>query len=178
MRNPHRRSRRGRRRRGGGGGGGLSIAGFKSAFGRENLAVAGGVAAGSLLGAWVVQQPFYAKLPGVFKADGTPNATVNLAYGAAIPVLAGLVTRRFSPGIARGMIYGGVATAILGAVNIVRTQMTISSAAAATTGEYFDGPGYRLGYDRGLSYRQARNLTGLVGASPYDSGKLVNRSAW
>jgi hypothetical protein len=173
MRNPHRRRRGIRRNPFSGGGRGLSLAGIKGIFSRENLMLAGGVASGSLLGAWVVQQPFYAKLPGVFKADGTANPTVNLAYGAAIPVLAGLAINKFSPKLGTGMVMGGLATAILGAVNLIRSQAQLTtSTGASTTGEYFDGPGYRLGYDR------ARRLTGLVGASPYDPQTLVTRSAW
>jgi len=87
--------------------GGRSVRGFVGQFtNRENLSLAGGV----ILAPVVTGQ--------ILKAVTLPtigSAAVSTAiYNLVIPGIGALVTSKFSPGLAKGMIIGGLAQAIRG----------------------------------------------------------------
>lgn len=103
--NPRRRSRRGGLRLGAG----SIMSQVKGVFSKENLTVAaGGVGAAMLTN----------KVLSLTKADGTtilPMGTdentrkaARLAYLIGIPVAGAIVTRKFNPSLAKGMLIGGL----------------------------------------------------------------------
>ena len=84
---------------------------------RENLTLAAGGVAASALTAYVTKMT---------KADGTPvlpmpadpnfAKAVAIAYSVGIPFVGALVTRRFSPAAAKGMIFAGLVNGVSAAI--------------------------------------------------------------
>jgi len=103
-RNPRRRSRSFRMNPLGGN----VLSQVKSVFSRENLTIAGGGVAAAIL---------TNKLLSLKKADGTSTLPMGtgenqkafrLAYAVGIPVLGAMLTRKFNPSLAKGMLLGGL----------------------------------------------------------------------
>lgn len=93
--------------------GGNVLSQVKSVFSRENLTVAGGGVAATLLTNFLLKQT---------KADGSsllPMGTgesqkaFRLAYAIGVPVLGAMLTRRFNPSLAKGMLLGGLINGIV-----------------------------------------------------------------
>ena len=113
MANPRRRARRS----GGGRMGGNILAQVKGVFSKENLTVAaGGVGAAMLTN----------KVLSLKKADGTPmlpmgtddntRKAVRLAYAVGIPIAGAILTRKFNPSLAKGMLIGGLINGMIEAL--------------------------------------------------------------
>jgi hypothetical protein len=83
---------------------------IKSLVNRENLVTAGGVVAASIVTRFVATELAKRKIALPLAAQ-YPTAA-NAVYNLAIPVLGAALTRRFSPALARGMIFGGLAASI------------------------------------------------------------------
>jgi len=83
---------------------------IKSLISRENLVTAGGVVAASIVTRFVATELAKRKIALPLAAQ-YPTAA-NAVYNLAIPVLGAALTRRFSPALARGMIFGGLASSI------------------------------------------------------------------
>ena len=83
---------------------------IKSLISRENLVTAGGVVAASIVTRFVATELAKRKIALPLAAQ-YPTAA-NAVYNLAIPVLGAALTRRFSPALARGMIFGGLAASI------------------------------------------------------------------
>lgn len=83
---------------------------IKSLISRENLVTAGGVVAASIVTRFVATELAKRRIALPLAAE-YPTAA-NAVYNLAIPVLGAALTRRFSPALARGMIFGGLAASI------------------------------------------------------------------
>jgi hypothetical protein len=83
---------------------------IKSLISRENLVTAGGVVAASIVTRFVASELAKRRIALPLAAQ-YPTAA-NAVYNLAIPVLGAALTRRFSPALARGMIFGGLAASI------------------------------------------------------------------
>jgi len=111
MANPRRRSRRS----GGMRFGGNILSQVKGVFSKENLTVAGGGVAATVLTNFILSRT---------KADGTSLlpmpatnvAAAKIAYAVGIPVVGAILTRRFNPSLARGMVFGGLINGIVEAI--------------------------------------------------------------
>ena len=120
--NPRRRMARRRRmnpvrRSGGGRMGGNILAQVKGVFSKENLTVAaGGVGAAMLTN----------KVLMLKKDDGTPmlpmgtdentRKAARLAYAIGIPIAGAILTRKFNPSLAKGMLIGGLINGMIEAL--------------------------------------------------------------
>jgi hypothetical protein len=116
MANPRRRMNPRRRRSGGMRfGAGNILSQVKGVFSRENLTVAGGGVAATVLTNFILSRT---------KADGTSLlpmpatnvAAAKIAYAVGIPVVGAILTRRFNPSLARGMVFGGLINGIVEAI--------------------------------------------------------------
>jgi hypothetical protein len=111
MANPRRRSRRS----GGMRFGGNILSQVKGVFSKENLTVAGGGVAATVLTNFILSRT---------KADGssllpmpaTNVAAAKIAYAVGIPVVGAILTRKFNPSLARGMVFGGLINGIVEAI--------------------------------------------------------------
>ena len=105
------------------------VKGFASQFTkRENLSLAGGVLIAPIATGFVRRT---ITLPTL----GSANIS-NAIYSLLIPGLGALLTRRFSPALANGMIIGGIANAVSGLIpQITATQTTPAN---RYLGEYLD----------------------------------------
>lgn len=110
-----------------------------SIFSKDNLTVAGGAVAATVVTNYALNSGLAQKLPGL----GNPYARA--AYMLLVPVLGGVLTKRFSPNLAKGMVIGGLANGIAQLVTAskvlppgqaVPTVTTTAPALAAGTGEY------------------------------------------
>jgi hypothetical protein len=116
--------RKNRSRRGGMAG----VKGFASQFvKRENLSLAGGVILAP------IATGFVAKLI-TLPTLGSANVS-KAVYSLLIPGLGAILTRRFSPALANGMIIGGIANAVSGLIPQLQNQ---TATAQRYLGEYLD----------------------------------------
>ena len=130
MANPRRRSRRS----GGSRMGGNILSQVKGVFSRENLTVAGGGVAATVLTNFILSRT---------KADGTSLlpmpatnvAAAKIAYAIGIPVVGAILTRKFNPSLARGMVFGGL---INGIVEGIKGYAPATTKAALGFAEYLD----------------------------------------
>lgn len=131
MANPRRRSRRS--------GGGMRMGGnilsqVKGVFSRENLTVAAGGVGATVLTNFILSRT---------KADGTSLlpmpatnvAAAKIAYAVGIPVVGAILTRKFNPSLARGMVFGGL---INGIVEAIKGYAPATTKAALGFSEYLD----------------------------------------
>lgn len=102
---------------------------IKSLISRENLVTAGGVVAASIVTRFVATELAKRRIALPLAAQ-YPTAA-NAVYNLAIPVLGAALTRRFSPALARGMIFGGLAASISSLITSFNTTGT-----TAATGRY------------------------------------------
>lgn len=104
--------------------GGRSLRGFVGQFtSRENLSLAGGVLLAPIVTGYVA-----GLLPAGIKNIGGAGTPLNKALIAAgVAGLGAMLTNRFSPSIAKGMVIGGLATAI---------GQFIPTGGVASTGRY------------------------------------------
>jgi len=111
MANPRRRSRRSSGMRMGGN----ILSQVKGVFSKENLTVAAGGVGATVLTNFILSRT---------KADGTSLlpmpatnvAAAKIAYAVGIPVVGAILTRRFNPSLARGMVFGGLINGIVEAI--------------------------------------------------------------
>lgn len=114
MANPRRR----RSRRSGGGlrlGAGNIMSQVRGVFSKENLTVAAGGVGATVLTNFILSRT---------KADGTSllpmpatnTAAAKIAYAVGIPVVGAILTRKFNPSLARGMVFGGLINGIVEAI--------------------------------------------------------------
>jgi hypothetical protein len=112
MANPRRRSRRSS---GGMRFGGNILSQVKGVFSKENLTVAAGGVGATVLTNFILSRT---------KADGssllpmpaTNTAAAKIAYAVGIPVVGAILTRKFNPSLARGMVFGGLINGIVEAI--------------------------------------------------------------
>jgi hypothetical protein len=109
-------------------GGMAGVKGFASQFvKRENLSLAGGVILAPIATGFVAK---------VITLPTLGSANVSKAvYSLLIPGLGAILTRRFSPALANGMIIGGIANAVSGLIPQLQAQ---TATAQRYLGEYLD----------------------------------------
>ena len=132
MANPRRR----RSRRSGGMrfGAGNILSQVQGVFSKENLTVAGGGVAATVLTNFILSRT---------KADGTSLlpmpatnvAAAKIAYAVGIPVVGAILTRKFNPSLARGMVFGGL---INGIVEAIKGYAPAETKKALGFAEYLD----------------------------------------
>ena len=131
MANPRRRSRRSS-------GGRMSYGNImsqvKNVFSKENLTVAAGGVGATVLTNFILSRT---------KADGssllpmpaTNVAAAKIAYAVGIPVVGAILTRKFNPSLARGMVFGGL---INGIVEAIKGYAPAETKKALGFAEYLD----------------------------------------
>ena len=130
MANPRRRSRRGGMRFGAGN----IMSQVKNVFSKENLTVAAGGVGATVLTNFILSRT---------KADGssllpmpaTNVAAAKIAYAVGIPVVGAILTRKFNPSLARGMVFGGL---INGIVEAIKGYAPAETKKALGFAEYLD----------------------------------------
>jgi hypothetical protein len=123
-----------RRRSSGGRMGGNILAQVKGVFSKENLTVAGGGVAATVLTNFILSRT---------KADGTSLlpmhatnvAAAKIAYAIAIPVVGAILTRKMNPSLARGMVFGGL---INGIVEAIKGYAPVETKKALGFAEYLE----------------------------------------
>lgn len=128
--NPRRRSRRGGLRLGAGN----IMSQVRGVFSKENLTVAAGGVGATVLTNFILSRT---------KADGssllpmpaTNVAAAKIAYAVGIPVVGAILTRRFNPSLARGMVFGGL---INGIVEAIKGYAPAETKKALGFAEYLD----------------------------------------
>ncbi len=133
-RRARRSTRRTSRRSGGRMGYGNILSQVKGVFSKENLTVAGGGVAATVLTNFILSRT---------KADGTSLlpmpatnvAAAKIAYAIAIPVVGAILTRKMNPSLARGMVFGGL---INGIVEAIKGYAPAETKRALGFAEYLD----------------------------------------
>ncbi|NDE14683.1 hypothetical protein EBZ80_07110 [bacterium] len=92
---------------------------------RENLLTAGGVVAASIVTRFVANE--LAKRNIALPLAAQYPTAANAVYNLAIPVLGAALTRRFSPALARGMIFGGLAASISSLINAFNAPKAVAA---------------------------------------------------
>jgi len=125
-RNPRRRSRRSYRMNPLGGN---IMSQVKSVFSKENLTLAAGGVGATVLTNYILKMP---NLP--MPASTETQKLAKLGYAVGIPVLGAMLTRKYSPALAKGMLFGGLVNGLTIAIKSYAPQ------AATTLGfsEYLD----------------------------------------
>jgi hypothetical protein len=125
-RNPRRRSRRSYRMNPFGGN---IMSQVKSVFSKENLTLAAGGVGATVLTNYILKMP---NLP--MPANTETQKLAKLGYAVGIPVLGAMLTRKFNPSLAKGMLFGGLVNGLTIAIK------SYAPAAATTLGfsEYLD----------------------------------------
>ena len=89
--------------------GGKIMSQVKGVFSRENLTLAGGGLASYLLTRYLLgMKKGTTAEPLLPQGTGETQKIVRVAYAVGIPLVGSILTRRFSPGLARGMFLGGL----------------------------------------------------------------------
>jgi hypothetical protein len=108
-------------------------------FDKQTLMIAGGAVGGQFLTRFVLGK-FGGSLPMLRSADGTVNQYGLIGYQLLIPLAGAFAVKRFNPTLAKGMLLGGVISAINSGLNIVQ-GLSLGAAPADGTGEYLDARG-------------------------------------
>jgi hypothetical protein len=133
-------------------------------FSKDNLMIAGGAVAASVVSNYALNSTYATKLPMVTQ----PYARA--AYLTLVPVIGGVLLRKVSPNIAKGMIIGGLvngiaqlitATKLLPPGQTVATQTATAGTTAGTSaylGEYLGQDSSYLGEYLGDDFEEASNM--------------------
>ena len=101
--------------------GGNIMSQVKSVFSKENLTLAAGGVGATVLTNYILKMP---NLP--MPANTETQKLAKLGYAVGIPVLGAMLTRKFNPSLAKGMLFGGL-------VNGLTIAIKAYAPAAATT---------------------------------------------
>lgn len=89
--------------------GGNIMSQVKSVFSKENVTLAGGGLASYLLTRYLMNLKKGGTTESLLpQGTGETQKLIRVAYAVGIPVVGAMLTRRFSPGLARGMFLGGL----------------------------------------------------------------------
>jgi len=113
-RNPRRRSRRSYRMNPFGGN---IMSQVKSVFSKENLTLAAGGVGATVLTNYILRMP---NLP--MPANTETQKLAKLGYAVGIPVLGAMLTRKFNPSLAKGMLFGGLVNGLTIAIKSYAPQ--------------------------------------------------------
>jgi hypothetical protein len=129
---------------------------------RENLMVAGGAVAGTIVTNYALNNQTVVEKLGNY---GLANPYGRAAYLTLVPVAGGLLLRKYSPAIAKGMILGGLVNGIaqlVTAFNFLppgQAAVTLTAPKSATTGTAPAAASEYLGEYLG-AYRDAPSYMG------------------
>ena len=109
--------------------GGNIMSQVKSVFSKENLTLAAGGVGATVLTNYILKMP---NLP--MPANTETQKLAKLGYAVGIPVLGAMLTRKFNPSLAKGMLFGGLVNGLTIAIKAYAPD------AATTLGfsEYLD----------------------------------------
>jgi hypothetical protein len=109
--------------------GGNIMSQVKSVFSKENLTLAAGGVGATVLTNYILRMP---NLP--MPANTETQKLAKLGYAVGIPVLGAMLTRKFNPSLAKGMLFGGLVNGLTIAIKAYAPQ------AASTLGfaEYLE----------------------------------------
>ena len=109
--------------------GGNIMSQVKSVFSKENLTLAAGGVGATVLTNYILKMP---NLP--MPTSTETQKLAKLGYAVGIPVLGAMLTRKYSPALAKGMLFGGLVNGLTIAIKSYAPQ------AATTLGfsEYLD----------------------------------------
>ena len=111
-RNPRRRSRRSHSFRMNPLGGNI-LSQVKGVFSKENLTIAGGGVAATLLTNFLLKQTKSDGSSVLPMGSGEAQKAFRLAYAVGIPVVGAILTRKMNPSLAKGMLLGGLINGII-----------------------------------------------------------------
>lgn len=154
--------------------GGNLLSQVKGVFSKENLTVAAGAIAGTALTKAALSGKLGFNLPA--PSDATAAKYARLAYSVGIPVVGAMLTKRFSPAAAKGMVYSGLITGITQAIK----EFSPPTAATLGLGEYLQyTPMSAVGAPPG--YMASTRFASTPVANPRTrsmNGALTNSSAF
>jgi hypothetical protein len=108
-----------------------------SVFNKENLTVAGGAVAATVITNIALGSSFASKLPGV----GSPYTRA--LYNVMLPALGAFAVKKFSPSLAKGLVIGGLANGVAQLVTAsgvgpagITANVQIANAPVGKVGEY------------------------------------------
>ena len=107
----------------------------KGLFSKENLTIAAGGVAATVVTQYALNLKKDGKLLLPFPANPEMAKVASVAYAVGIPFVGALVTKRFSPGAAKGMLFGGLINGIMTAWRAYNPE---SLAKVSGTSEYLD----------------------------------------
>lgn len=117
--------------------GGNIMSQVKGVFSKENLTVAGGGVAATILTNKLLSMTKASGgslLP--LPADANTQKVAKIAYAVGIPVLGAVLTRRFNPSLAKGMVFGGLINGIVEAIKGYADEKTRKALGFAEYLEY------------------------------------------
>jgi hypothetical protein len=97
--------------------GGNIMSQVKSVFSKENLTLAAGGVGATVLTNYILRMP---NLP--MPANTETQKLAKLGYAVGIPVLGAMLTRKFNPSLAKGMLFGGLVNGITIAIKAYAPQ--------------------------------------------------------
>ena len=118
--------------------GGNIMSQVKSVFSKENVTIAGGGLASYLLTRYLLALKKGGDLSGaplLPQGTGETQKLIRVAYAVGIPLVGSMLTRRFSPGLAKGMFLGGL---INGAQQLFTEYAPPTTKAMFGLSEYLD----------------------------------------
>ena len=133
MANPRRRSRRSGGMRFGAGN---IMSQVKGVFSRENLTIAGGSVAATILTNYLITMTKADKSPLLpMGSTADTQKIARIAYTVGIPVVGAILTRKMNPSLAKGMVFGAL---INGIVEAIKGYAPADTKKALGFAEYLD----------------------------------------
>ena len=114
--------------------GGNILSQVKGVFSRENLTVAGGGVAATLLTNYLLKQTNKDGTSLLPMGTGESTKAIRLAYAVGIPVLGAILTRKMNPSLAKGMVFGALINGIVEGIKSYAPDL----AKTAGLAEYLD----------------------------------------
>jgi len=165
-RNPRRRSRSFRMNPLGGN----ILSQVKGVFSKENLTIAGGGIAATILTNKLLSMT---NLP--MPTDANQQKLAKIGYAVGVPVLGAILTRKFSPALAKGMVFGAL---INGITEVIKGYAPAETKKALGFAEYLDytpmsAVGATPGYSAINQFSQVRPMN-----SAFSNSSAFPADAW
>ncbi len=95
--------------------GGNILSQVKGVFSKENLTIAGGGVAATILTNYLLMMKKADKTTSVLPMGSTPETQkmARIAYAVGIPVLGAILTRKMNPALAKGMVFGALINGVV-----------------------------------------------------------------
>ena len=116
--------------------GGNIMSQVKGVFSKENLTIAAGGVGATVLTNFILSRTKGDNTPLLpMPSDPNTQKVARIAYAIGIPVVGAVLTRRMNPGLARGMVFGGL---INGIVEAIKAYAPADTKSALGFAEYLD----------------------------------------